>query len=78
MPVSAATRLNPQSAMRTTQNHFRCSNLELRGPRNVLKIGPRSSRRVRPAPYSAQISNPATKWVMEGVPSNGFASSRTP
>eukprot|EP00969_Alexandrium_andersonii_P157206 6948717-Alexandrium_andersonii.AAC.1 len=43
-PVRVAIRLNPQSAMRKMQNPFTCSNLELRGPRNGLKFGPRSSR----------------------------------
>eukprot|EP00969_Alexandrium_andersonii_P250751 11082547-Alexandrium_andersonii.AAC.1 len=54
-PVSAAICLNPQSAMRKQQNRFRRSNLEVRGPRNGLKIGPPSSRGVRSAPFLAQI-----------------------
>eukprot|EP00969_Alexandrium_andersonii_P088554 3905886-Alexandrium_andersonii.AAC.1 len=40
MPVSAAIRLNPQSAMRKLQHRFRRSNLELRGPKTCLRIGP--------------------------------------
>eukprot|EP00969_Alexandrium_andersonii_P107063 4722422-Alexandrium_andersonii.AAC.1 len=41
----SAIRLNhPQAAMRKMQNRIRRSNLELRGPRNGLKMGPRSSR----------------------------------
>eukprot|EP00969_Alexandrium_andersonii_P226439 9999545-Alexandrium_andersonii.AAC.1 len=40
-PVSVAIRRNlPQSAMRKTHNRFRCSNLELRGPRDGLKLAP--------------------------------------
>eukprot|EP00969_Alexandrium_andersonii_P192062 8483830-Alexandrium_andersonii.AAC.1 len=42
-PVSAAIRLNPQSAMRKAQHRFKRSNLELRGPRNDLKTGARNS-----------------------------------
>eukprot|EP00969_Alexandrium_andersonii_P141874 6272601-Alexandrium_andersonii.AAC.1 len=67
MPVSAAIRLNPQSAMRKTQNHFRRSNLELRGPRNGLEISPRSSQRGRSAPFSVQIPNLLTRAGLEGV-----------
>eukprot|EP00969_Alexandrium_andersonii_P088209 3889981-Alexandrium_andersonii.AAC.1 len=47
MLVSAAVRPNPQSALRKMQHRFRRSELELRGPRKGLKIGPRSSRGVR-------------------------------
>eukprot|EP00969_Alexandrium_andersonii_P359843 15454068-Alexandrium_andersonii.AAC.1 len=45
MLVSAPIRLDPQSAMRKVQHRFRRSSLELHGPRNGLKSGPRSSRR---------------------------------
>eukprot|EP00969_Alexandrium_andersonii_P356309 15446277-Alexandrium_andersonii.AAC.1 len=55
--------------MRETQNRFTRSNLELRGPRNGLKIGTRSSRGVRAAPLLAQIPNPPTKSAIEGVQS---------
>eukprot|EP00969_Alexandrium_andersonii_P241681 10672875-Alexandrium_andersonii.AAC.1 len=67
MLISAAIRLNPQSAMRNMQNRFTRSNLELRGPKSGLKIGPRSSRGVRSAPFLAQISNLLTKAGLEGV-----------
>eukprot|EP00969_Alexandrium_andersonii_P089211 3937965-Alexandrium_andersonii.AAC.1 len=53
--------------MRTTQNPFTRSNLELHGHRSGLKIGPRSSRGVCSAPLLAQIPNPPTKRVLEGV-----------
>eukprot|EP00969_Alexandrium_andersonii_P154504 6829516-Alexandrium_andersonii.AAC.1 len=66
MLVSAAVRPNPQSAKRKIQNRFRRSNLEVRGPRNDSEIGPRSSRGVRSAPFSAQIPNPPTKAELEG------------
>eukprot|EP00969_Alexandrium_andersonii_P350383 15433128-Alexandrium_andersonii.AAC.1 len=59
-PLSAAIRLNPQSAMRKVQRHFRRSELELRGPRDGLKFGPRNSRWVHPARLFAQIPNPLT------------------
>eukprot|EP00969_Alexandrium_andersonii_P200924 8876257-Alexandrium_andersonii.AAC.1 len=49
MPVSAAIRLNPQSAMRRMHNRLRRSELELHGPRKGLEIGPRSSRGVHVA-----------------------------
>eukprot|EP00969_Alexandrium_andersonii_P098808 4359991-Alexandrium_andersonii.AAC.1 len=39
-PVGAARRLNPQSATRSMHNRCKRSNLELRGPRNGLKVGP--------------------------------------
>eukprot|EP00969_Alexandrium_andersonii_P207513 9167514-Alexandrium_andersonii.AAC.1 len=66
-PISAAIRLNPQSAMHSVQNRFRHSNLELRGPRKDINIGPRSSRRVRSAPFFVEIPNPPTKAGLEGV-----------
>eukprot|EP00969_Alexandrium_andersonii_P133149 5888063-Alexandrium_andersonii.AAC.1 len=59
MLVSAAIRLNPQSAMRKTQHRLRRSSLELRGPRNGLKLASeapegcvlhRFSRRIRIRP----------------------------
>eukprot|EP00969_Alexandrium_andersonii_P290432 12836885-Alexandrium_andersonii.AAC.1 len=56
-PVSAAIRLNLQSALRKTQNRLGRSNLELRGPRSGLNIGPRSFRGVRSAPLFAQTPN---------------------
>eukprot|EP00969_Alexandrium_andersonii_P015210 664237-Alexandrium_andersonii.AAC.1 len=43
MLVRARTRLNPQSAVRKTQHRFGRSNLDLRGPRNGLEIGPPNS-----------------------------------
>eukprot|EP00969_Alexandrium_andersonii_P252895 11177405-Alexandrium_andersonii.AAC.1 len=39
------------------------SNLELRGPRNGLKVDPGSSGRVQSAPLFAQMPNPPTKWA---------------
>eukprot|EP00969_Alexandrium_andersonii_P050231 2204425-Alexandrium_andersonii.AAC.1 len=48
-PVSAAIRLNLQSAMRDMHHSVNCSDLELRGPKSGLEIGPRSSRRIRSA-----------------------------
>eukprot|EP00969_Alexandrium_andersonii_P310877 13736873-Alexandrium_andersonii.AAC.1 len=44
MRANGAIRLNPQSAMRKLQTRFRRSNLELRGPKNALKVAPRNSR----------------------------------
>eukprot|EP00969_Alexandrium_andersonii_P331697 14659362-Alexandrium_andersonii.AAC.1 len=62
MLVSAAIRLNPQSAIRQMQNRFKPSKLELLGPRNGLKFGPRSSRGLRSVPLLFwQIPNLATK-----------------
>eukprot|EP00969_Alexandrium_andersonii_P373151 15483343-Alexandrium_andersonii.AAC.1 len=66
MPVSAAIRLNLQAATRKTQNHFRRSNLELRGPRGGLNFGPRGSRGVRSGQLFVEIPNPLAKWVVEG------------
>ena len=43
------------------RNCLRRSKLELRGPRNGLEIGPRSSRGVRSAPFFAQMPNLPTK-----------------
>eukprot|EP00969_Alexandrium_andersonii_P247369 10931393-Alexandrium_andersonii.AAC.1 len=37
-PASAAIRLDSQSALRNMQDCFKCSELELRGPRNGLNI----------------------------------------
>eukprot|EP00969_Alexandrium_andersonii_P308927 13652968-Alexandrium_andersonii.AAC.1 len=66
MLVGAPIRLNPQSAMRNMQIRFTRSNLELRGHRNGLEIGPRSSRWLHSAPLVAQVPNPPTKWAIEG------------
>eukprot|EP00969_Alexandrium_andersonii_P347418 15360409-Alexandrium_andersonii.AAC.1 len=49
MLVSAATRLNPQPALRSMHNCFKLSEPELRGPRNGLEIGPRNSRGINSA-----------------------------
>eukprot|EP00969_Alexandrium_andersonii_P206209 9110652-Alexandrium_andersonii.AAC.1 len=43
-PVSTAICLNPKSAFPKMHSCFRRSTLELRGPRNGLKIGLSSSR----------------------------------
>eukprot|EP00969_Alexandrium_andersonii_P243115 10738955-Alexandrium_andersonii.AAC.1 len=53
-PPSAGINLNPQSAMPSMQIRFRCSKLELCGPRNDLRFGHRSSRGLRCAPFLAQ------------------------
>eukprot|EP00969_Alexandrium_andersonii_P053917 2372504-Alexandrium_andersonii.AAC.1 len=70
MPISAATRLNPQSAMREITKHKNTSrdirSLSHVGPAKNLKTGPRSSRRVRSAPLFAQIPNLPTKAGLEG------------
>eukprot|EP00969_Alexandrium_andersonii_P005876 255083-Alexandrium_andersonii.AAC.1 len=66
-PVRAVVHLNPQSAMRKPQHRLTRSNVELRGPKSGLKLGPRSSRGVRSAPFPAQIPKPPTKWVLEGA-----------
>eukprot|EP00969_Alexandrium_andersonii_P348408 15405997-Alexandrium_andersonii.AAC.1 len=66
MLVGAAVRLNPRSAMRKTQNRFTRSNLELRGRRKDLDIGPCSSHGVRSAPFFAEIPNLTTKPGIEG------------
>eukprot|EP00969_Alexandrium_andersonii_P301131 13312393-Alexandrium_andersonii.AAC.1 len=61
-------RDNPQSAMRKMQQCFTHSNhLELHGPGNGLKFRPRSSRGVRSVLFLAQVPNPPTTWVIEGV-----------
>eukprot|EP00969_Alexandrium_andersonii_P216184 9548652-Alexandrium_andersonii.AAC.1 len=60
-PANATIRFDPQSAMRRMQNRFKRANLELRGPKSGLEIGPRSSRRGRSAPCFAQIQNPPTR-----------------
>eukprot|EP00969_Alexandrium_andersonii_P067641 2984053-Alexandrium_andersonii.AAC.1 len=49
------------------QNRLRRSDLELRGPRNDLKVCPRSSRRVPSAQFCAEIPNPPAKAGLEGV-----------
>eukprot|EP00969_Alexandrium_andersonii_P270888 11973259-Alexandrium_andersonii.AAC.1 len=61
MPVSAALRLNLQSAMRKMQNCFARSELEQCGLRNDLRIGPQRSRGVHSEPFLAQIPNPPTQ-----------------
>eukprot|EP00969_Alexandrium_andersonii_P025965 1133187-Alexandrium_andersonii.AAC.1 len=56
--------------MRHAQNGNSClrrSNLEPRGPRKRPQTRPRSSRGVHYARLFAQISNPPTKTVIEGV-----------
>eukprot|EP00969_Alexandrium_andersonii_P373856 15484956-Alexandrium_andersonii.AAC.1 len=60
------------------QNRFRRSKLELRGPRNGLEMGPRSSRGVHSARFSAQIPNLTTKVGLEGVRRREIADSRAP
>eukprot|EP00969_Alexandrium_andersonii_P220465 9737953-Alexandrium_andersonii.AAC.1 len=67
MLVSAATRLYPQSAIHRRQHRFRRSSLDLRGPRNGLEMGPRSSRGVRSVPLLAQIPNLPAKAGFEEV-----------
>eukprot|EP00969_Alexandrium_andersonii_P259457 11472883-Alexandrium_andersonii.AAC.1 len=42
------------------------SKLELRGPRNGVEIGPRSSRGVHSVPSFAPIPNPTTEGGVEG------------
>eukprot|EP00969_Alexandrium_andersonii_P171289 7571978-Alexandrium_andersonii.AAC.1 len=54
-----------------TQNRFRRSELELRGPRKDLDTGTRSSRGARSAPFFALIANLTTKGAALGVP-KGF------
>eukprot|EP00969_Alexandrium_andersonii_P321943 14224547-Alexandrium_andersonii.AAC.1 len=66
MLVSAAIRLNSQSAMRNMQHRVKPSNLGLHGPKSGLEIGPSSSRGVRSALFLAQSPTPPTKWVIEG------------
>eukprot|EP00969_Alexandrium_andersonii_P143862 6361649-Alexandrium_andersonii.AAC.1 len=44
---------------RNIQNRFKRSNLELRGPKNGLKIGIRSSRGVRSAPCFVEMPKSA-------------------
>eukprot|EP00969_Alexandrium_andersonii_P217374 9602108-Alexandrium_andersonii.AAC.1 len=48
------------------QNRLKRSNLEPRGPREGLEIAPPSSRRVRSAPFSAEIPNPPVETGLEG------------
>eukprot|EP00969_Alexandrium_andersonii_P347680 15372319-Alexandrium_andersonii.AAC.1 len=59
--VSAAIRFNPQLALPSLQPCFRRSDVELRGPRNGLKTGPRSRPRVQSASLLEQIPDPPTK-----------------
>eukprot|EP00969_Alexandrium_andersonii_P210758 9308875-Alexandrium_andersonii.AAC.1 len=58
---------HPQSAMPNMQHRFRRSNLELRGPRNGLQIGPRSPPGEHAAPFFAEAPNLTTKAWIEGV-----------
>eukprot|EP00969_Alexandrium_andersonii_P311589 13768131-Alexandrium_andersonii.AAC.1 len=44
------------------------SNLELREPRNGLKLDPRNSRWVRSAPLFALIQNLTTRGAVLGLP----------
>eukprot|EP00969_Alexandrium_andersonii_P159773 7059725-Alexandrium_andersonii.AAC.1 len=66
MPVSGAIHLKLHPAMRKPQTRLRHSKLELRGPRKRLKLGPRSSRRVRSAPLFVEIPNPPSSARIEG------------
>eukprot|EP00969_Alexandrium_andersonii_P227338 10039674-Alexandrium_andersonii.AAC.1 len=63
--VNAAIRRTPQSAMRNMNNRFRRSELELRGPNSVLKIGPRRSRGVCSAPLFVESRNPLPNRAIE-------------
>eukprot|EP00969_Alexandrium_andersonii_P027645 1206503-Alexandrium_andersonii.AAC.1 len=49
------------------RNRFRPSNRELRGPRNGLNIGPRSSRGVRYAQLFVEIPKLPTQAGLERV-----------
>eukprot|EP00969_Alexandrium_andersonii_P003253 139976-Alexandrium_andersonii.AAC.1 len=49
------------------QNHVRHSELELRGPRNSLDIGPPSSRWERSGQSSAKSPNPPTQAGIDGL-----------
>eukprot|EP00969_Alexandrium_andersonii_P104853 4626192-Alexandrium_andersonii.AAC.1 len=60
------------------QNRDKSSELELRWPRNGLKIGPRSSRGVRSAPWTAQTPNPPTNMWTEGAGGREIAKAHTP
>eukprot|EP00969_Alexandrium_andersonii_P125567 5551239-Alexandrium_andersonii.AAC.1 len=60
------------------QNRFTRSNLELPRPRNGLRIGPRTSRGVRSAPFLTEIPNLPTKASLDGVRGREVAKSRTP
>eukprot|EP00969_Alexandrium_andersonii_P079639 3511295-Alexandrium_andersonii.AAC.1 len=65
-PVSAAIRLTSQSATRKMQHRCRRSELELRGPRNGLRIDPRGSRGMRCASLHVEIPNLTTKAGIDG------------
>eukprot|EP00969_Alexandrium_andersonii_P191080 8440633-Alexandrium_andersonii.AAC.1 len=78
MFANTAIRLQLQSALQNMQHRFRHSELELRGPRNGLKISPRSSRRVRSAPRFVQFPNSRTQAGVEGVRGRESAPSRPP
>eukprot|EP00969_Alexandrium_andersonii_P297789 13161512-Alexandrium_andersonii.AAC.1 len=60
------------------QNRFTRSNLELRRPKNGLKIGTRSSRGVRSAQLLVEIPNLPTNMGLEGVRRRELAKSRPP
>eukprot|EP00969_Alexandrium_andersonii_P009439 412485-Alexandrium_andersonii.AAC.1 len=60
------------------QKRSRHSNLELRGPKSGLTIGPQSSRGVPSAPLFAQIPNLTTTRGTEGVRSCDSAESKAP
>eukprot|EP00969_Alexandrium_andersonii_P109106 4813675-Alexandrium_andersonii.AAC.1 len=50
-----------QYALRIMRHRLRRSELELRGAKKSLKVGPRSSRGVRSAPFFTEIPNPPTE-----------------
>eukprot|EP00969_Alexandrium_andersonii_P333415 14735093-Alexandrium_andersonii.AAC.1 len=60
------------------QNRSKRSNLELRGPKNGCKLGPRSSRGVRSAQFLVEIANPPMKWAIEGFRSHRISGKRAP
>eukprot|EP00969_Alexandrium_andersonii_P016001 700232-Alexandrium_andersonii.AAC.1 len=61
--LPALTPNSTRSELELPQMHhcLRCSELELRGPRNGLELDPRSSRGARPAPLFALTPNLTTK-----------------
>eukprot|EP00969_Alexandrium_andersonii_P123780 5470352-Alexandrium_andersonii.AAC.1 len=59
--------------IKAMQIRFRRSKLELHGPKNSLKLGPRSSRGVPSAPLFAHIPHPPTDTRLEGAPSREIA-----
>eukprot|EP00969_Alexandrium_andersonii_P148372 6558620-Alexandrium_andersonii.AAC.1 len=61
------------------QTRFRRSELELRGPRNGLGIGPRSSRGVHSEQLFAQIRNlPTRAWIEWSEVANSQAAGSNP